>query len=358
MSVLQISRISKSFGNIMAVNDVSLVAGRGDLVCLLGPSGSGKTTLLRIIAGLEYPDSGSITFDSRPVDGLPPQARGFGLMFQDLALFPHMDVHSNISFGLRMQRRPKAEIARRVDELLELVDMPGFSRRKVQDLSGGERQRVALARSLAPEPPLLMLDEPLGSLDRGLREALQIQIRSVLKDVGVTALYVTHDRNEAFALADAMLIMDRGEIVQAGSPEDLFQAPNSKLVARTLGIKNVLPGTLIKDEGETMIGCAVGTFIPDTPIANTPAGGKILVIIDERRMLIGKNKGLVPQAATEIEGTVVNQRFHAGETEIVVCAGKGTLEILLPRGNRIPRAGEPVTIVVPQDAVRFVASQA
>ena len=167
------------------------------MVCLLGPSGCGKTTLLRLVAGLEAPDRGAIVFDGRSLEGVAPRERGFGLMFQDLALFPHMDVYGNVSFGLRMQGRSRAEVEARVGDLLEMVGLAGFGRRKVHQLSGGERQRVALARSLAPEPRLLMFDEPLGSLDRGLRESLQAQVRSILKEVDVTALYVTHDRDEA-----------------------------------------------------------------------------------------------------------------------------------------------------------------
>ena len=203
MPLLEVSEVTKSFGTARAVDDVSLTAERGELVCLLGPSGCGKTTLLRLIAGLVEPDLGSIAFGGRVLDGLPPRDRGFGFMFQDLALFPHMDVSGNASFGLRMQKLEKRDIERRVDALLELVDLSGFGHRKVYQLSGGERQRVALARSLAPEPKLLMLDEPLGSLDRGLRESLQIEVRAILKEVGVTAIYVTHDRDEAFAMADS-----------------------------------------------------------------------------------------------------------------------------------------------------------
>ena len=248
MPLLEVSGISKSFGGAAAVSGVSMSAARGEIVCLLGPSGCGKTTLLRLIAGLEEPDAGSVTFDGRVLDGLPPRERGFGLMFQDLALFPHMDVFGNVSFGLRMQRRSKEEVRRRVGGLLELVDLAGFARRKVHELSGGERQRVALARSLAAEPRLLMLDEPLGSLDRSLRESLQTQVRSILKEVGLTAVYVTHDRDEAFSMADSMVVMERGEVVQAGSPEDLFLAPRSELVARSMGIRNVMPGTAVQAE--------------------------------------------------------------------------------------------------------------
>ena len=199
MPALILTDVSKSYGNMAAVSGVSLTAEHGELVCLLGPSGCGKTTLLRLIAGLDLPDSGTIAFDGVDLRGVAPHMRGFGLMFQDLALFPHMDVFGNVAFGLRMQRMTRADVRQRVSGLLALVDMPGYGRRRVHDLSGGERQRVALARALAPAPSLLMLDEPLGALDRALRDSLQGQIRAILKEVGVTSIYVTHDRDEALA---------------------------------------------------------------------------------------------------------------------------------------------------------------
>ena len=242
MALLEVSNVTKQYGDGFAVKRVSLTAERGDIVCLLGPSGCGKTTLLRLIAGLESPDEGTITFDGRELNRVPPRNRGFGLMFQDLALFPHMDVSGNVSFGLRMQNRPKDHVSARVNALLRLVGLDDFRQRKVHELSGGERQRVALVRSLAAEPQLLMLDEPLGALDRALRESLQAQVRGILKALGQTAIYVTHDRDEAFAMADSMVIMEQGEVVQAGTPEELYTAPQSELVARSMGIRNVVYG--------------------------------------------------------------------------------------------------------------------
>ena len=240
MALLEVSNVSKQFGDGFEVKRVSLTAERGDIVCLLGPSGCGKTTLLRLIAGLESLDDGTIAFEGRVLNRVPSRDRGFGLMFQDLALFPHMDVSGNVSFGMRMQRRPREQVSSRVSTLLRLVGLEHFQKRKVHELSGGERQRVALARSLAAEPSLLMLDEPLGALDRALRELLQAQVRAILKALGQTAIYVTHDRDEAYAMADTMVIMEQGEVVQSGTPEELYRAPRSELVARSMGIRNVL----------------------------------------------------------------------------------------------------------------------
>ena len=350
MPLLEVSGISKSFGGAAAVSGVSMSAARGEIVCLLGPSGCGKTTLLRLIAGLEEPDAGSVTFDGRVLDGLPPRERGFGLMFQDLALFPHMDVFGNVSFGLRMQRRSKEEVRRRVGGLLELVDLAGFARRKVHELSGGERQRVALARSLAAEPRLLMLDEPLGSLDRSLRESLQTQVRSILKEVGLTAVYVTHDRDEAFSMADSMVVMERGEVVQAGSPEDLFLAPRSELVARSMGIRNVMPGTAVQAGGETRVECAIGTLAVPT----AKEGGRVLVLIDERRTVLRRAAETAAREANDLAGLVESRRFHTGEIEIVVRVERGVFTCLLQPDRAGPGVGDQVSVHIPPDAIRLV----
>ncbi len=242
MTLLRVASISKSFSGTTVLHDVSFHADEGEIVSLLGPSGCGKTTLLRIVAGLETADSGQVTFDGRVMDGVPVHHRGFGLMFQDYALFPHQDVVANVAFGLRMQGLPRAQVEARVVEMLDLVGLAGYEGRRVYDLSGGEQQRVALARSLAPGPRLLMLDEPLGSLDRALREELMNELRSILNGVGLTAVYVTHDQQEAFAVADRVIIMHRGHIVQQGAPQAVYSQPASPWVARFLGLGNLIPG--------------------------------------------------------------------------------------------------------------------
>jgi len=242
VALLEVVSVSKSFAQTRVLSDVSLRVEPGEIVCLLGPSGCGKTTLLRIIAGLEVADAGQVLFQGRPIDSLPVHRRGFGLMFQDYALFPHKDVAANVAFGLRMQGLPRAQVEARVGEMLDLVGLQGYERRSVYALSGGEQQRVALARSLAPDPRLLMLDEPLGSLDRALREELMNELRTILKGVNVTSIYVTHDQQEAFALADRVLIMHRGRIVQRGTPRAVYGSPASPWVARFLGLSNLVPG--------------------------------------------------------------------------------------------------------------------
>jgi thiamine transport system ATP-binding protein len=207
----------------------------GEIICVLGPSGSGKSTLLRAVAGLEPEASGRVSWNGTGLAGVPAHRRGFGLMFQDHALFPHRDVLGNVAFGLRMQRLPRADVDHRARDALALVGMSGFERRRVSQLSGGEQQRVALARALAAAPRLLMLDEPLGSLDRSLRDRLVTELRALFVRLGLSILFVTHDHDEAFALADRLVVMHQGRIEQVGTPTEVWKRPGNAFVARFLG---------------------------------------------------------------------------------------------------------------------------
>ncbi len=238
--MLAVRDISVNYGNKKVLRSINLEIAEGEILCLLGPSGCGKTTLLRVIAGLVTPDSGDVAADGKSIISLPVHQRGFGLMFQDFALFPHLDAAENIAFGLKMQHVPRVEQIRRIGEVLEIVGLSGFERRDVASLSGGERQRVALARSLAPKPRLLMLDEPLGSLDAALRERLVVELRTIIRNLGLTAVYVTHDQQEAFAIADRMAVMNMGKIEQVGTPQQLYRGPATAFVARFLGLDNVI----------------------------------------------------------------------------------------------------------------------
>ncbi|MGH9026637.1 MAG: ABC transporter ATP-binding protein [Acidimicrobiia bacterium] len=233
--MLAVEQLTVRYGEIAALDRVALDVADGEIVALLGPSGSGKTTLLRAVAGLESPTAGRITWDGTDLAGIPPHRRRFGLMFQDHALFPHRDVLGNVAFGLRMLHRSRAEIDARAREVLEAVALDGLEHRPISRLSGGEQQRVALARALAPAPRLLMLDEPLGSLDRELRERLTAELRTVLTGLGVTALFVTHDHDEAFAVADRVAIMRAGAVEQIGAAQDVWCRPATEFAARFLG---------------------------------------------------------------------------------------------------------------------------
>lgn len=263
--MLEGCEIHKEYEGKPLLRGVSLTASEGETVCLLGSSGSGKSTLLRIIAGLETPDSGSIRWDGQDLTDVPPHRRGFGLMFQDYALFPHRSVVQNVAFGLRMQRLPASEVDQRVQAALEQVNMVGFETRRVTELSGGEQQRVALARTLAPRPRLIMLDEPLAALDRALREQLLEELRGILHQTRIPAVYVTHDQQEAFALADRIILLHDGVIAQSGEPDDVYARPASDWVANFLGLSNLLTGKVVRTS-PLEVDTALGVFRPlDTP---------------------------------------------------------------------------------------------
>ncbi len=251
MALLRLEDVTVRFGTHTALDAVDLEVTEHEIVCVLGPSGSGKSTLLRIVAGLQSADSGRVLLSGTDQAGVPVHRRGVGLMFQDHQLFPQRDVGGNVTFGLRMHGVARAEQERRVAQLLEMVGLPGAQGRAIASLSGGEQQRVALARALAPEPRLLMLDEPLGQLDRGLRERLVVELRGLFGRLGTTVLAVTHDQGEAFALADRVVVMREGRIAQAGTPLEVWQKPADAFVARFLGFDNVVAATVSGTAADT-----------------------------------------------------------------------------------------------------------
>ncbi len=244
--LLEVRDIQKFYENQLLLDGISFKISADETICLLGPSGGGKSTLLRIIAGLEDAEGGQVLWNGEGINDLPAHKRNFGLMFQDYALFPHMDVYENIAFGLRMQRLDAEKIQKRVEEALDLVDMRSFLKRRVTDLSGGEQQRIALARALVARPRLLMLDEPLGALDRALREQLSQNLRDVLDRMDIPVIYVTHDQEEAFAFADRLLVLHEGSIIQAGSPAEVYNHPQSLWLANFFGHSNQLEGIVVE----------------------------------------------------------------------------------------------------------------
>jgi putrescine transport system ATP-binding protein len=247
---IQIERVTKKFGDFTAVDDVSLKIYKGEIFCLLGASGCGKTTLLRMLGGFETPSTGKILIDGEDMSGVPPYERPVNMMFQSYALFPHMTVEQNVSFGLKQDRISKAEMHDRVAAMLDLVKLTQFAKRKPHQLSGGQRQRVALARSLVKRPKLLLLDEPLGALDKKLREHTQFELISIQDKLGVTFVVVTHDQEEAMTLASRIGVMNHGEIVQSGTPSEIYEFPSSKFVADFVGSVNMFEGKLLEDEPE------------------------------------------------------------------------------------------------------------
>ena len=357
MALLEVSGLSKAFDGVKAVDRVSFSADQGEILGLLGPSGCGKTTLLRLLAGLEEPDAGTVRFNERSINGQAPDQRGFGLMFQDLALFPHMDVFGNVSFGLRMQSLPGSQVQSRVHELLDLVEMAGYANRKVHELSGGERQRVALARSLAPAPRLLMLDEPLGSLDRALRDSLQGQVRRILKEVGVTSIYVTHDRDEAFAMADRLIFMNHGRMVQTGTPEEVVADPADGFVARTLGFKNVLPGVVLSLGEMLEIECSLGTLsVAKPPVLETAKGAELLLLIDEKGIAMSALPSGESATGNSLQGVVTERVFRGDGYELRVQVGQGVLYCFASTNavRDLARTGQHVAVSIDPTAIRFL----
>ena len=246
--LLKIERVSKMFDDVRAVDDVSLTINKGEIFALLGGSGSGKSTLLRMLAGFEKPTEGRIYLDGQDITDLPPYERPINMMFQSYALFPHMTVEQNIAFGLKQDKMPKADIEQRVQEMLKIVHMEQYAKRKPHQLSGGQRQRVALARSLAKRPKLLLLDEPMGALDKKLRTQMQLEVVEILERVGVTCVMVTHDQEEAMTMAGRISIMCDGWIAQTGSPMDIYESPNSRMIAEFIGTVNLFEGEITEDE--------------------------------------------------------------------------------------------------------------
>ena len=349
--ILEVRDAHKFYDGTPALRGVSLSVDAGAIVCLLGPSGCGKTTLLRVIAGLEHPDAGQVCFAGAPVDDVPIHRRGFGLMFQDYALFPHRDVAGNVAFGLRMQRRPREQIAARVAEMLDLVGLAGYERRRVYELSGGERQRVALARSLAPSPRLLMLDEPLGALDRALRERLLDDLRAILKRVGVTSIYVTHDQAEAFAIADWLVLMSAGRIEQQGPPEQVYLHPATTFAARFLGLSNLVEGRVAAADG-AVLDTPIGPLQVGDPGARLRPGDRVTLVIRPEAAELAAPE--VDGRTNVVMGEVAQRSFRGSRTRLTIRHASGReLEFELD-GAALPEIGQPVALALRPEAISLL----
>jgi iron(III) transport system ATP-binding protein len=350
--MLRLEGISKFFGETRAVDKVSLDIKDGEFVTLLGPSGCGKTTTLRMIAGFETPTSGRIMLRDQDITKLPPQKRGIGMVFQNYALFPHLNVFENVAFGLKMSQMAKPEVKKRVQEALERVDLEGFEKRKVQELSGGQQQRVALARAIAPQPPLIMLDEPLSNLDAALRERTRVELRALLKRVGITSIFVTHDQEEAFALSDRIVIMNRGRVQQIGSPESLYNTPVNAFVAGFVGRANLTPARITTVQGER-VSCelAGGAHWIIAPAAGATfrAGSTARVMTrPEHLSIVGRGADVVPG---DVGGVVSDRRFAGAQTYYHVTLANG--ELVACGSARAARIGDPVHVRLSDPARAF-----
>ncbi len=287
---VQIAGVTKRFGNFVAVDNVSLDIYKREFFSLLGPSGCGKTTLLRMLAGFETPSEGRILLEGEDMSGVPPYERPVNMMFQSYALFPHMNVEKNIAFGLKQDGVPKPEIARRVAEVIELVQLGAFAKRKPHQLSGGQKQRVALARSLVKKPKMLLLDEPLGALDKNLRTQTQFELMNIQEETGITFVIVTHDQEEAMTVSSRIAVMDHGRIVQVSTPAELYEYPKSRYIADFIGEVNMLEGRVSQREGDHLLvqspeaGCAIQTG----PSGEEPEGSQVWIALRPEKLLISK----------------------------------------------------------------------
>jgi iron(III) transport system ATP-binding protein len=364
MPLLSLTNISKRFGETAAVADVSVSVERGEFFGLLGPSGCGKTTTLRTIAGLELPDTGSVEFDGRDITALPSEKRGFGMVFQNYALFPHLNVFENVAFGLRAggssptvrEGVSKNAINERVKQALELVQLPGFDTRRVDELSGGQQQRVAIARAIAIEPSLLLFDEPLSNLDVALREETRRELRALVKRLNLTAVYVTHDQEEAFALCDRIAVMNEGRVHQVGAPRELYDHPVNVVVAKFLGNNNLIRAMRLTSSNDPIArfktlegGHTLTVSASHEQLMSLPVNKPCLLAIRPEAIALNDKTASDNQLAARIE----HVEFGGATTTLTLDANGLKLEVLvLGAGEFGP--GEQCVVSLPMDHIRLL----
>jgi putrescine transport system ATP-binding protein len=343
---LQIQDIVKDFDGHRAVDHVSIDIAKGEVFALLGSSGCGKTTLLRMLAGFETPTSGTIMLDGHDLAGLPPYERPLNMMFQSYALFPHLTVWDNIAFGLRRAKMPADEMRQRVEAMLKLVQLGAYAKRKPHQLSGGQQQRVALARSLAKKPQLLLLDEPLGALDKKLREETQIELAHIIEDVGVTCVMVTHDQEEAMTMASRIAVMSEGRLLQVGAPGEIYETPANRFVADFIGNVNLMDGRLVEDEpGHVVVECADCRHYIGHGITGT-LGMPVTVALRPEKIRIGKDApvavdGVPDPAFNRVKGTVSEMSYFGSFTVYHLKLPSGAVLKVSQSNTERERSGQP-----------------
>ena len=326
--LIELKGVSRTFDETPALKNINLYIRKREFVTLLGPSGCGKTTMLRIIGGFEYADEGQVLFEGKDIASIPPYKRRINTVFQKYALFTHLNVFDNIAFGLKLKKMPKDEIRRRVERMLKLVKMEGYEKRGVNSLSGGQQQRIAIARALVNEPEVLLLDEPLGALDLKLRREMQLELKSMQQQLGITFIYVTHDQEEALTMSDTVVVMNHGCIQQIGDPKRIYDEPKNAFVADFIGESNISPGVMIEDEKCWMLGqefpCVDEGFAPNEPVD--------VVVRPEDVMVVGEDVG-------QLTGEVTSVLFKGVHYEMMICTEHFTWKVhsttMQPVGTRV-----------------------
>ena len=335
--MIHLENISKEYDGATVLSDINLYILKNEFLTLLGPSGCGKTTTLRLIGGFEYPTTGRVIYEGKDITDVPPYKRRVNTVFQKYALFPHLNVRDNIAFGLKIKKMSRGEIDRRVDKMLSLVNLAGYGKRSVDSLSGGQQQRIAIARALVNEPDVLLLDEPLGALDLKLRKEMQLELKSMQQQLGITFIYVTHDQEEALTMSDTIVVMNSGRILQIGPPKTIYDEPKNAFVARCIGESNIIRGTMVHDELVSFSGvdfpCVDAGFGENVPVD--------VVIRPEDIVIVGEDIG-------QLTGTVTSVLFKGVHYEMMIDAGDFTWKVhsttMQPAGSRVGLAIVPFNI--------------
>ena len=349
-SAVDLRNVTLAYGEFVAVKDVSLTIARGEFVTLLGPSGCGKTTILRSIAGLVQPTGGEINVAGRRIDNIPIHKRNIGLVFQNYALFPHKSVFDNIAFGLKYRKVEKSVIAQKVTRALEMVRLPGVEKKLPSEMSGGQQQRIALARAIVIEPDVLLLDEPLSALDANLREEMRTELKIIQREVGITTIFVTHDQEEALAMSDRIVVMNKGLIEQVGSPEEVYRRPESQFVASFLGQSNLLPGRITAiSGGEATVRLSNGSGLKAAAPASARTDADVTAIVRAQKVVIGAQA-----AGNGIPGRIVSASYLGGTAAYFVDAGGIRLQAISAIDDRVWREGEAVTISIAPGDVQLL----
>jgi len=314
---VELRGVTKIFGEVVALRDVSLEIKEGEFFSLLGPSGCGKTTSLRLIAGFELPTEGKVLISGEAMGQIPAYQRPVNTVFQSYALFPHMSVHQNVAFGLEMQHLSKGEIRRRVGEALDMVRLPGLELRRPKQLSGGQQQRVALARALINRPKVLLLDEPLGALDLKLRKAMQLELKMLQHQVGITFIYVTHDQDEALTMSDRIAVMDHGLVLQVGTPHEIYERPAARFVADFIGETNLIPGQIVAvDRNVVQVGLPGSTLLKAPGVSGGVVGTRVTLAIRPERIILGPASSV--ENTNQVEGRVLDVVYNGATTGILL----------------------------------------